>query len=343
MVTCIRHKLCSDEKHPPFQGNEEYYVPNVSCIFEEILFKLEDVDHDVPIPVQCDGKVQDHSEYIEGYLNEEPKDSDDIIRSFHNTQTNSNALIKNDTSIDEQAICETSVPDTDTIVTESQEKLEESSLELKKAEEKMSGSADKSSESKALKPKSAKKDHPTCKLECFVCKKLYASETSLRNHINNIHDPSAKKHKCKFCGAAFFRAYLLKNHLDNQHYDIKKFICTTCGMGLKSKISLDRHMYRHSGVKPFKCSWNGCERTFTLTTNRDEHLRSHTGEKCFQCLVDGCDKRYIFAADLRTHKYRKHNIFTNKIPCPVCNEVFPQKAILKKHMLKKHDQVTVNN
>lgn len=188
------------------------------------------------------------------------------------------------------------------------------------------------------KPKSVikiKQTEGNKRLECLLCNKLYKTETSLRHHIDTIHDPNARKYKCEICGTGFFREAALQNHHENQHLDMKKFICAICNTGLKSKIALERHMFQHTGKRPFKCSWDGCKKTFTTTANRDEHYRSHTGEKRFQCPVEGCNNRYIFAADIRKHLYKIHNIFPKKFPCDLCTQVFPQRAMLQKHM-KKH-------
>lgn len=176
------------------------------------------------------------------------------------------------------------------------------------------------------------------KLECLLCNKLYKTETSLRHHIDTIHDPSARKFKCDICHAAFFREAALQNHHENQHLDMKKFWCGICNSGLKSKISLERHMFAlHTKKKPYECTWNGCKKRFTCTANRDEHYRSHTGEKRFFCTVEGCNNRYSFAADIRKHLYKIHNIFPKKFPCELCTQVFPQRAMLQKHM-KKHSK-----
>lgn len=190
---------------------------------------------------------------------------------------------------------------------------------------------------KSIRKPNVAKSKQTEKLQCLLCNKLYKTETSLRHHIDTIHDPSARKYKCEICGSGFFREAALQNHHENQHLDMKKFICGICNTGLKSKIALERHMFQHTGKKPFKCTWDGCKKTFTTTANRDEHFRSHTGEKRFQCTVEGCNNRYIFAADIRKHLYKIHNIFPKKFPCQSCTQVFPQRAMLKKHM-KKHSK-----
>lgn len=177
---------------------------------------------------------------------------------------------------------------------------------------------------------------PEKKFECLICYKMYSSDTSLRTHVETIHDPSARKFPCTLCDQAFFRECALQAHHEQVHLNIKNFVCSFCGVKLKSKAALKRHTYRHTGEKPIKCLWKGCEKTFSCSSNRDEHLRSHTGEKPFHCTINGCDYRFSFAADFRKHKFVVHNIFTNKFTCAICSAIFPQNAMLKKHM-QKHD------
>lgn len=177
---------------------------------------------------------------------------------------------------------------------------------------------------------------PVKKYECMICNKMYATDWSLRTHIETIHDPTARKFQCSLCDQAFFRECALQSHHEQVHLNLKNFVCSICEVALKSKAALDRHMYQHTG-KPIKCTWNGCEKTFSCSSNRDEHFRCHTGEKPFHCTIGSCDKRFTFAADFRKHKYVVHNVFTKKFPCEICAEVFPQNAMLKKHIQNIHD------
>lgn len=62
----------------------------------------------------------------------------------------------------------------------------------------------------------------------------------------------------------------------------------------------------------------------------------HTGEKPYSCSVESCDRRFSYKVDLKRHKYSTHGIYTNKYPCEICAEIFPENMLLKKHM-KKHE------
>lgn len=177
---------------------------------------------------------------------------------------------------------------------------------------------------------------PEKKFECLICYKMYSSDTSLRTHVETIHDPSARKFPCKLCDQAFFRECALQAHHEQVHLNLKNFVCSFCGVRLKSKAALKRHTYRHTGERPIKCLWRGCQKTFSCSSNRDEHLRSHTGEKPFHCTIDGCNSRFSYACDFRKHKFVVHNISTKKFTCKICTAIFPQNGMLKKHM-EMHD------
>ncbi|ORX93083.1 hypothetical protein K493DRAFT_224094 [Basidiobolus meristosporus CBS 931.73] len=55
----------------------------------------------------------------------------------------------------------------------------------------------------------------------------------------------------------------------------KKYHCLICQKGFSRPSSLNTHMYSHTGEKPFKCSHEGCGRSFSVVSNLRRHSKIH--------------------------------------------------------------------
>ncbi|XP_026754276.2 zinc finger protein 391-like isoform X1 [Galleria mellonella] len=151
-------------------------------------------------------------------------------------------------------------------------------------------------------------------------KKYNTSNTKKKYHYE-------KTHTCETCGSSFTSNASLQAHI-RRHLGIKPFVCSVCGYACVLNMELRRHMMRHTGQRPYKC--RVCDRRFGDFGSRQKHERLHMGLRPYQCSV--CGKSftysYVLANHMLTHTGEK------KYSCGPCNKKFT-----KAHHLKYHNKV----
>ncbi|XP_070706612.1 zinc finger protein GLIS3 isoform X2 [Pempheris klunzingeri] len=152
-------------------------------------------------------------------------------------------------------------------------------------------------------------------------------------------------HCCRWlnCSAVYEQKEELVRHIEKLHVDQRKaedFTCywVGCPRNFKpfnARYKLLIHMRVHSGEKPNKCTFDGCQKAFSRLENLKIHLRSHTGEKPYLCQHPGCHKAFSNSSDRAKHQ-RTH-LETKPYMCqvPGCAKRYTDPSSLRKHV-KSH-------
>ncbi|KAA8588273.1 zinc finger protein 148 isoform X2 [Etheostoma spectabile] len=150
-------------------------------------------------------------------------------------------------------------------------------------------------------PDQIKKDKKGVK-DLMVCPKKKKRKQRSPAKILNINDDESlgvqnpKCHVCVHCNAAFRTNYHLQRHVFI-HTGEKPFQCSQCDMRFIQKYLLQRHEKIHTGEKPFRC--DECGMRFIQKYHMERHKRTHSGEKPYQC--DYCHQYFS-----RTDRVLKH-------------------------------------
>lgn len=172
--------------------------------------------------------------------------------------------------------------------------------------------------------------------ECDICKKVFTSVGNLKQHKQTHND--TRRYICSYCGKGFNLHFNLKDHM-NEHTGEKPYVCGVCGKAF-GKAS---HRVAHMRVSGYHTS-HPQSTTIRFDSFSAELIRFivislqvHTGEKPYKCTFENCDRAYAHSTDLKRHRRAQHGIITKTFACPICGKIFFENKFLTKH-LKVHKE-----
>ncbi|KAH8313252.1 hypothetical protein KR067_003036 [Drosophila pandora] len=145
------------------------------------------------------------------------------------------------------------------------------------------------------------------------------------------------------CDEEFPNQQTFVEHIEKCHVDVRKgedFSCfwLDCPRRYKpfnARYKLLIHMRVHSGEKPNKCPFPGCNKAFSRLENLKIHQRSHTGERPYGCQYKGCLKAFSNSSDRAKHQRTHYDTKPYACQLPGCTKRYTDPSSLRKHV-KNH-------
>nr|XP_033788664.1 zinc finger protein ZFAT isoform X2 [Geotrypetes seraphini] len=193
--------------------------------------------------------------------------------------------------------------------------------------------------------------HSNILLKCSTegCGYTTPDKYKLQAHIKVHAELDKRSYSCPVCEKSFSEDRLIKSHIKTNHPEVsmstisevlgrrvqlkgligKRAVkCPYCEFYfMKNGSDLQRHIWAHEGVKPFKCCQ--CEYATRSKSNLKAHMNRHSTEKTHLC--DMCGKKFKSKGTLKSHKLL-HTAEGKQYKCTVCDYTAVHRPQLLRHM-----------
>ncbi|CAG2104550.1 unnamed protein product [Medioppia subpectinata] len=150
--------------------------------------------------------------------------------------------------------------------------------------------------------------------QTIVCKTFKISETLLSMNETKSSDNFS----------------VINNTINNNNY----FRCfwPNCHFKTKFNVNLNRHQLIHSNIKPFKCDFNDCNKSYNHQSLLINHKNNVHLNKRFKCDFNDCNKYFTQKSHVIKHKSSVH-LNEKQFKCDVenCDKSYTEKRNLMRH------------
>lgn len=146
------------------------------------------------------------------------------------------------------------------------------------------------------------------------CGSRFRQQATLTAHVH-AHQ-GVKRFECKHEGCDFKCNHknALNNHMETHDANrVLRFECKSCDKKYASSGGLKYHLdIGHTGNKPFKCDWKGCDHASGTSQTLEIHRRCHTHERPYVCeefdeaMQEPCGKSFSQTGGLAVHIRNMH-------------------------------------
>ncbi|CAG9770179.1 unnamed protein product [Ceutorhynchus assimilis] len=155
-------------------------------------------------------------------------------------------------------------------------------------------------------------DSSNWKYRCEICNKSFPIKTNYDCHMKR--HLGEKQFACHLCEKRFTTKCDLQRHT-RSHSDVREYKCMNCDKEYKDERVLKVHMAKIHGIgvgkvkvpireRNYACQL--CPKAFYAKNKLVRHLYTHSGEKPFDCPM--CDKKFNDKSYVKQHLRNTHNV-----------------------------------